>query len=155
MLRMGLRYFEDFAVGDHFAAGPVVATQEAIIDFAREFDPQPFHIDPAAAMHSLFGGLAASGWHTAALTMRMIIESDMGIPWGVVGLGVDELRWFKPVRPGDRLRLESEVVEARPSASKPDRGTIRMRSQTLNQDDVPVMSFVSSLIVPRRPGRSP
>lgn len=152
---MGLRYFEDFAVGDRFAAGPVEATQEAIIGFAREFDPQAFHVDPAAAAHSLFGGLAASGWHTAALTMRMIIESDMGIPWGVVGLGVDELRWFKPVRPGDHLRLESEVVAVRPSGSKPDRGTIRVHSQTLNQHNVPVMSFVSSLIVPRRPGRSP
>jgi acyl dehydratase len=119
---MAVHYFEDFKVGDTFAGGSVDVTQDAIIDYARQFDPQPFHTDPDAAKKTLFGELVASGWHTASMTMRLFATSDIRIVNGIVGGGAEQLSWPQPVRPGDRLTVRSEVLETRPSRSKPDRG---------------------------------
>ena len=142
---------EDFAVGRTFGSGTVTVDPARLKAFAAEFDPQPFHLDEQAAGSSLFGGLVASGWHTAALTMRLLVEGDIKVAGGLIGAGVEEIRWPRPVRPGDTLRVESEVLEVRPSGSRPDRGIVRVRSTTLNQDGEPVMVQVASLIVPRRP----
>jgi acyl dehydratase len=145
-------FLEDLRVGQIFRSGSVTVDLEKAKTFAAEFDPQPFHLDEAAAAGSLFGGLVASGWHTAALSMRMMVESDFRIAGGLIGAGVEEIRWPRPVRPGDVLRVESEVLDIRPSQSKPDRGIVRVRNTTLNQDGQPVMIQVANLIVPRRPG---
>jgi acyl dehydratase len=118
--------------------------------FAAEFDPQPFHLDQDAARASLFGGLVTSGWHTAALTMRLLVAGELRIVGGLIGLGAEELRWPRPVRPGDVLRVESEVLGLRPSKSHPSRGVVRVRNTTLNQDREPVMVMVVTMIVPRR-----
>jgi acyl dehydratase len=121
------------------------------VEFARRYDPQPFHLDrAAAAAHPVFGGLAASGWHTAALMMSMTAKALAGLPWGVVGGGGD-LQWTKPVRPDDVLRLEVEVMEVTPSRSRPDRGTALMKNRVLNQADEEVQVFTARLLVPRRP----
>jgi acyl dehydratase len=145
-------YLEDLAPGRLFTAGPIAVTEGDIKDFARRFDPQPFHLDhEAAKAHPLFGGLAASGWHTAALTMRMVADALAGLPWGVVGSG-GELQWTKPVRPGDQLRLEVEVLEVTPSRSRPDRGTALMRNRTLNGAGEEVQVFTVRIVVPRRAG---
>ena len=143
-------YLEDLAPGRRFTAGPVTVTEEEILAFARQFDPQPFHLDHEAARRHIFGGLTASGWHTAALTMRMVTEALKDLPWGIVGAG-GELQWTKPVRPGDVLRLEIEVLEVTPSRSKPDRGTVLVRNRTLNQAGEEVQVFTPRIIVPRRP----
>ncbi len=148
-------FLEDLRVGQTFRSGSAVMDPERIKAFATEFDPQPFHLDEAAAAGSLFGGLVASGWHTAALSMRLMVESDFRIAGGLIGAGVEEIRWPRPVRPGDVLRVESEVLDIRPSQSKPDRGIVRIRNTTLNQDGQPVMIQVANLIVPRRPERRP
>src|SRR5437879_11214038 len=116
------RYLEDFAVGQTFGSGRLRVEKERIKTFAAEFDPQPFHLDEEAARGSIFRGLAASGWYTAALTMRLLVESGLNPDGGIVGVGVDELRWPRPVRPGDELRVKSEVIEVRPSQSRPDQG---------------------------------
>jgi len=147
---MAKRFFEDFRVGDRFAAGSILVSEETIIAFAREFDPQPFHLDPEAARTSLFGELVASGWHTAAMTMRLFATSEIGIVNGIVGGGVEQLSWPKPVRPGDRLTVRSEIVETRPSRSRPDRGMLKVRVDTLNQDGEIVQTFVGNLIAMRR-----
>ena len=144
-------YLEDLAVGQTFRSASVTVDCDRVKAFAAEFDPQPFHLDEQAAGASAFRGLVASGWHTAALTMRLLVEGDLKVAGGLVGAGVEELRWPRPVRPGDTLRVESEVLEVRPSGSRPDRGVVRVRSTTLNQDGQPVMVQVASLIVPRRP----
>jgi acyl dehydratase len=144
-------YFEDLAVGQTFGSGNVTVERDRLKAFAAEFDPQPFHLDEQVAGASTFGDLVASGWHTAALTMRLLVEGDLRIAGGLVGAGVEDLRWPRPVRPGDTLRVQSEVLEVRPSSSKPDRGVARVRSTTLNQDGQPVMVQVATLIVPRRP----
>jgi acyl dehydratase len=144
-------YFEDLAVGQTFGTGTVTVEPGAIKAFAAEFDPQPFHLDEDAASASFFGGLVASGWHTAALTMRLLVEGELKIVGGLIGLGVEELRWPRPVHPGDVLRVESEVLGLRPSNSHPDRGIARVRNTTLNQDGQPVMIQVVTMIVPRRP----
>ncbi|MBY0334544.1 MAG: MaoC family dehydratase [Acetobacteraceae bacterium] len=145
-------YLEDLAVGRVFAAGPITVTEEEIVDFARRWDPQPFHLDHAAAKaHPIFQGLAASGWHTAALMMSMVAKALEGLPWGVVGSG-GELQWTRPVRPGDMLRLEVEVMEVTPSRSKPDRGTALMRNRVLNGAGEVVTEFTPRIIVQRRPG---
>jgi acyl dehydratase len=144
-------YLEDLAVGQTFRSGTVTVDPVRLKAFAAEFDPQPFHLDEQAAAASPFGGLVASGWHTAALTMRLLVEGDLKVAGGLVGAGVEEIRWPRPVRPGDTLRVESEVLEVRPSGSRPDRGVVRLRSTTLNQVGQPVMVQVASLIVPRRP----
>jgi acyl dehydratase len=118
--------------------------------FAAEFDPQPFHLDEAAAHHSIFRGLAASGWHTASVTMRLLVESELKPAGGIVGAGFDEFRWPRPVRPGDELRIESEVLEVRPSKSRPEQGLIKVRTTTLNQDGEAVQVLVANPVVPRR-----
>jgi acyl dehydratase len=147
---MAVRYFEDFKVGDRFKSGSMDVSQDAIIAYARQFDPQPFHLDPDAAPKSMFGELVASGWHTASMTMRLFATSDMNIVNGVIGGGVEQLSWPRPVRPGDRLTVRSEIVETRPSKSKPDRGMMRVRVETLNQDGAVVQSFIANLVVMRR-----
>lgn len=144
------RYLEDFAVGQRFGAGPLTIDEAAIRTFAAEFDPQPFHLDAAAARGTIFGGLVASGWHTAALTMRLLVTSDLRPAGGIVGAGFDELRWSRPVRPGDRLRIDVEVLEVRPSRSRPDQGLVKLRTTTLNQHDEAVQVTVGSIVVPRR-----
>jgi acyl dehydratase len=146
-----LLHFEDFAVGESRDFGRYVVTAKEIKDFAQEFDPQPFHLDEAAARNTLFGGLAASGWHTAAMTMRLLVESDLKPAGGIVGAGFDEFRWPRPVRPGDELHLEAEVLEVRPSKSRPEQGMVKLRTTTLNQRNEPVQVSVGNLVVPRRP----
>ena len=145
------RYLEDFAVGQTFGSGRLRIDEERIKTFAAEFDPQPFHLDEEAARQTLFRGLAASGWHTAAVTMRLLVESEIRPAGGIVGAGFDELRWPRPVRPGDELRVASEVLEVRPSKSRPDQGIIKVRTTTLNQKDEPVQISIGNLVVPRRP----
>jgi acyl dehydratase len=147
---MSERYLEDFAVGQTFGSGRLRIDMERILAFAAEFDPQPFHLDEAAARRSIFGGLAASGWHTAAVTMRLMIETELKPAGGIVGAGLDECRWPRPVRPGDELRVECEVIEVRPSKSRPEQGLIKLRTTTLNQDDEAVLVHVVNMVVPRR-----
>src|SRR5678815_3435148 len=149
------RYLEDFSAGQSFSCGPLRVDRDRIKSFAREFDPQKFHLDEEAAAKTLFRGLAASGWHTAAMTMRLLVESDLKPAGGIVGAGFDEFRWPRPVRPGDELRLESEVLEVRPSTSRPNQGLIKVRTTTLNQNNEPVQVLVANLVVPRRPAIDP
>jgi acyl dehydratase len=144
---MSARYLEDFSPGQKFGSGKLRVERERIKSFAAEFDPQPFHLDEQAAENSLFKGLAASGWHTAALTMRLLVESELKPAGGIIGAGFDEFRWPRPVRPGDELRVESEVLEVRASKSRPDQGVIKVRTTTLNQDGEPVQVSVGNLIV--------
>jgi acyl dehydratase len=148
---MTARYFEDFAVGQTFGSGRRRIEAERIKSFAAEFDPQPFHLDDEAAQATMFRGLAASGWHTAALTMRLLVESELRPAGGIIGGRIDELHWPRPVRPGDELRVESEVLEVRPSNSRPEQGLIKVRTTTLNQNSEPVQIFIANLFVPRRP----
>jgi acyl dehydratase len=145
------RYLEDFAVGQAFGSGRLRIDQERIKTFAAEFDPQPFHLDENAAEGTLFRGLAASGWHTAAATMRLLVESDLKPAGGIVGAGFDEFRWPRPVRPGDELRLESQVLDVRPSKSRPEQGWIKVRTTTLNQNGDAVQILIANLVLPRRP----
>jgi acyl dehydratase len=144
------RYVEDFAVGQTFSSGRLRIDKEQIFAFAAEFDPQPFHLDEASARHSIFGGLAASGWHTAAVTMRLLLDSELKPAGGIIGAGLDECRWPRPVRPGDELRIECEVIEVRPSKSRPEQGLIKLRTTTLNQDGEAVLMHVVNLVVLRR-----
>jgi acyl dehydratase len=143
-------YLEDFAAGQTFGSGRLRVDKQRITSFASEFDPQPFHLDEAAARNSVFQGLAASGWHTAALTMRLLVESEFKPAGGIIGGGFDEFRWPRPVRPGDELHLKIEVLEARPSKSRPEQGLVKVRTTTLNQNDEAVQVNVGNLIVPRR-----
>jgi len=144
-------YLDDLTVGRRFTAGPVTVSEAEIIAFATRYDPQPFHTDPeAAANHPLFQGLAASGWHTAALTMPLVIEAAGNIAGGIIG-GGGELQWPRPVRPGDSLSLEIEVLEVTASRSRPDRGSALMRNRTLNQHGQEVQVFTVRIVVPRRP----
>ena len=147
---MSRRYLEDFAVGQTFGSGRLRVDKEQIKAFAAEFDPQPFHLDEDAARDTIFRGLAASGWHTAALTMRLLVESEIEPAGGVVGAGFDEFRWPRPVRPGDELHIESEVLEVRPSRSRSNQGVIKVRTTTLNQNNEAVQVQIANLIVPRR-----
>jgi acyl dehydratase len=146
-----MRYFEDFPVGEIMERGPYVVSREEIIAFARQFDPQPFHIDDAAASQSIYGGVIASGWHTAAICHKLLVEGLLGQAASMGSPGLDELRWKKPVRPGDSLSLRIEVIEARPSASKPDRGSLKMRLDAVNQHGEVVMTEVANAIFARRP----
>jgi acyl dehydratase len=145
------RYLEDFAVGQIFRSGRRRIEAERIKAFAAEFDPQPFHLDEVPARETIFRGLAASGWHTAALSMRLLVEGDLKPAGGIIGAGFDELRWPRPVRPGDELRVESEVLEVRPSKSRPGQGLVKVRTTTLNQHGEAVQVSVANLLVPRRP----
>jgi acyl dehydratase len=149
---MSGRYLEDFAVGQTYGSGRLKVEKDRIKTFAAEFDPQPFHMDEEAARTSFFGGLAASGWHTAAATMRLLVESDLKPAGGIVGAGFDEFRWSLPVRPGDELHLDIEVLEVRPSKSRPNQGLIKVRTTTRNQNGEAVQITVGNLVVPRRPG---
>ncbi|WP_295559360.1 MaoC family dehydratase [uncultured Hyphomicrobium sp.] len=143
-------YFEDMPVGFRSATGSVTVDAEAIKEFAARFDPQPFHLDEVAAKTTFFGGLAASGWHTAALTMRLLVTSGLPIAGGVIGAGGD-VQWPRPTRPGDRLTVVSEVIAAKPSNSRPERGMVTVRSETLNQNGDVVQVMTARLVVPRRP----
>jgi acyl dehydratase len=143
-------YLDDVKVGDRLSGGRHEMTQDRIISFAEEFDPQPFHIDPEAAAKSLFGGLAASGWHTAAATMRMLVDV-FPAAGGLIGMG-GEVHWPAPTRPGDTLSIEVEIVEVTPSRSKPDRGTVVTRTETKNQHGTVVQVTQTRIIMPRRVG---
>jgi acyl dehydratase len=146
------RYLEDYAAGQvHAGSARIRIETERIKSFAAEFDPQLFHLDEEAARATLFGGLAASGWHTAAVTMRLLVQSELAPAGGIVGAGFDELRWPQPVRPGDELRVESEVLEVRPSKSRPAQGLIKIRTTTYNQNNEAVQVSVGNLVVQRRP----
>jgi acyl dehydratase len=145
------QYLEDFAAGQVYKSGRLQVDAEQIKSFAKQFDPQPFHLDEEAAKDTIFRGLAASGWHTAALTMRLLAEGEFRPADGIIGVGFDELSWPRPVRPGDELHATSEVLEVRPSKSRPDRGLIRVRTTTFNQKDETVQIFTGNLLVPRRP----
>ena len=151
---MALRYLEDFEVGQTFSSQNIRIDADRIKSFAAEFDPQPFHLDEKAAIDSIFGGLAASGWHTASITMKLMVESDLKIAGGIVGTSFEELRWSRPVRPGDVLRVESEVLEIRALQSRPDQGVSKVKNTTLNQNDEPVQVLVGNLFVLRRPASS-
>jgi acyl dehydratase len=143
-------YLEDLSVGQRFVSATQAVTADEIKAFARAFDPQPFHLDEAAGAGTLLGGFAASGWHTAAITMRLLVTGATRIAGGVIGAGV-EIAWPRPVRPGDALQVFSEVVEITPSRSKPDRGIVVLRSETRNQKGEVVQLLTSKLIVPRKP----
>jgi len=150
----GVRFLEDISVGDTDTFGRYEVTEAEVLEFARAFDDQPFHTDPEAAKSSIYGGLIASGWHTCAMMMRMIIDHAMssGTPAAVLGSpGFDDLKWLEPVRPGDVLSLRSEVIDVVPSTSKPDRGHIRVHTQILNQSGTVVAEMKNLAIVLRRP----
>ncbi len=142
-------YLEDLHVGQRFESAKRLVTADEIKAFATQFDPQPFHLDEAAAAATMFGGLAASGWHTAALTMRLLVDSST-VTGGIVGAGV-EIAWPRPVRPGDELQVFSEIADITPSRSRPDRGTVILKSETRNQRGEPVQLLTSKMIVPRKP----
>jgi acyl dehydratase len=143
-------FFEDLELGRSYGSEEIEVGLDEVLEFARRYDPQPFHTDPVAARNSVFGELVASGWHTAALTMRLRVLSELRLAGGWVGLGVESMRWPKPVKPGDRLRVEVEVLEKRESKSKPDRGIVRVRTSTFNQHGELVFETVTAQIVLRR-----
>jgi acyl dehydratase len=146
------RYFEDFAVGQVFKpSGRIAVSKDDIIAFAKTFDPQPFHLDEDAARDSIFGRLVGSGWHTAALTMSLIARSEYRPASGTIGLGFESLRWPQPLVPGDELRIETEILETRPSRSRPGWGLLKMRTQTFNQKDEIVQELVANVMAPCRP----
>ena len=145
-------YFEDLEVGEETYFGSYEVTREEVIDFARKYDPQPFHLSDEAAALTHFGRLAASGWHTCAMTMaviaRHVVDTEQA---GLGSPGVDELRWLKPVYPGDTLHVNSKIVEVRPSRSKPEIGSFRSATTVTNQDGVAVLTFTSIVLMRRRP----
>jgi acyl dehydratase len=145
-------YLEDLHVGQRFVSGTHQMDEAQIKTFAREFDPQPFHLDEAAAQASVFAGLAASGWHTAAIAMRLLVTGGLPLANGIIGLG-GELAWPKPTRPGDTLRVESEILEIIPSRSKPNQALVKVRSTTMNQHDEAVHMFTSKVLVFKRPSK--
>ena len=142
-------FLEDLRVGQRFSSGSHTIDEAQIKAFAAQFDPQPFHLDGEAAKAMLFGRLAASGWHTAAITMKLLVESGLPLRGGIIGSG-GEINWPKPTRPGDTLTVLSEIEEITPSRSRPDRGMIRVRSETRNQDGETVQILIAKLVVPRR-----
>src|SRR5437879_10116874 len=148
---MSQRYFEDLKAGDRFKSGTYKVTEEQIVSFAREFDPQPFHLDAAVARQTMFESLIASGWHTAAITMRLFVQT-LNFAEGAIGLGVDELRWPNAVRPGDTLQVETEIVDLRESKSKPNHGIVRLSNVTTNQRGEVVQTMFASALVLRRSG---
>jgi acyl dehydratase len=146
-----MRYFEDFQVGDIFDLGSITVTEEEIIRFARQFDPQPFHTDPVLARDSIFGGLVASGWHTTAMFMRLFFDGLLHETASIASPGVDDVHWLKPVRPGDVLRARFTVIESTPSKSKTSLGIVRSRCEVFNQADELVMSLVGVHFFGRKP----
>lgn len=149
-LNVNEMYLEDLRVGDRFGSDTIAVTEENIIAFAREWDPQQFHLEAKAGEESIFKSLSASGWHTAAMSMKLFVTGELKLAGGSVGLGVDELRWPRPVRPGDVLRLETEILDVRASRSKPDRGIIRIRNVTTNQRGEVVQTFMAFVMVRRQ-----
>jgi len=147
------RYFEDYAVGSVHEFGSVEVEEAEVIAFARRFDPQLFHVDPEAARKTAFGGLIASGWHTGSLTMRLLVDHYISHVASLGSPGIDELRWLRPVRPGDTLSVRVTVTEARPSRSKPDRGIVRSFVEVLNGDREVVMTLSALTLILRRPAR--
>jgi acyl dehydratase len=147
--RMKEHYYDDLKVGDRFTSEPVKVTEKQVIEFAHKFDPQMFHLNRKSAERTLFKGLIASGWHTAAVTMRLFVQR-LNFAEGAIGLGVDELRWPDAVRPGDVLRVETEILHLRRSRSKPGYGIIRLRNVTTNQRGEIVQTMLGSAMVPRR-----
>ncbi|MDB5680800.1 MAG: acyl dehydratase [Sphingomonas bacterium] len=147
-----LQYFEDIQVGARSSFGRYEVTRDEVLEFARKYDPQPFHLSDEAAAATHFGRLSASGWHTCAMTMAMVVENLKNQRQAGLGSpGIDELKWLKPVYPGDTLRCETEILEKRVSASRPEMGLFKSRMTVFNQDDVPVMTFVSNGMVRTRP----
>src|SRR5438270_9444292 len=142
-------FLDDLHVGQRFTSGTHAIDEAQIKAFAIQFDPQPFHLDDAAARGTLFGGLAASGWHTAAITMRLLVDGGAPIAGGIIGAG-GEVSWPKPTRPGDILQVESEILDVTPSRSRPDRGIVTLRSETFNQRGEIVQTLTAKLVVPRR-----
>ena len=142
-------YLDDLTPGQHFRTQSYALAEAELTTFAAQFDPQPFHLDPQAARQSVFGGLVASGWHTAAVTMRLQVESGLPIAGGIIGIG-GEMSWPQPTLPGDELRVETEIKEVTPSRSRPDRGVVRVRSETRNQRNEVVQILDAKLFVPRR-----
>ena len=146
--RNGL-FLEDLQVGQRFSSGSHTVDEAQIKAYAAQFDPQPFHLDDEAAKSTLFGGLAASGWHTASITMKLLVQSGLPLRGGIIGSG-GEISWPKPTRPGDTLTVVSEIEEVIPSRSRPDRGMVRVRNETLNQNGEIVQVVIAKLVVPRR-----
>ena len=147
-------FLEDFQVGQTLRSGSISVSSKDIQTFAASFDPQVFHLDPVAAECTFFRGLAASGWHTAALTMRLLVECELKPAGGLIGAGIDDLKWPLPVRPDDTLHLELEVLEVRASRSRPERGIVRVQIRTLNQHDQLVQSCVANVVAPSHKGQS-
>lgn len=147
---MGRAFLEDFVIGETFETQPYTIGADESFAFARAYDPQPFHLDADAAARSIFGELTCSGWHTAAVTMRLVVESGVMRETGIVGTRIDDLRWLTPVKPGDSLRVRGEIVEHVRSQRRPNRGTLRIRLETINQEGVVVMSQIANLVVPAR-----
>ncbi len=143
-------FFEDLTPGRRFVTGARTLDASAIISFAHEYDPQPFHVDETAAASTFFGGLVASGWYTASVSMRLLVDGEFRPAGGIIGAGIDEFRWPAPVRPGDTLHVESEVLEARPSKSRPEIGIVRVRHTTRNQRGEAVQDFIANHVVQRR-----
>jgi acyl dehydratase len=143
------RYFDDLKVGERFRSEPLEVKEKELIEFAHKFDPQMFHLNAKAAERTIFKGLIASGWHTAAMTMRLFVQT-LNFAEGAIGLGVDELRWPNAVRPGDVLRVETEIVDLRESRSKPTHGIVRLRNETTNQRGAVVQTMLASAMVPKK-----
>ena len=147
-----MKYFEDLTVGDRASFGSYEVTREEVLGFAEKYDPQPFHLSDEAAARTHFGRMSASGWHTCAMTMAMFVEHMKANPSASLGAaGIDELRWIKPVYPGDTLRCENELLEKKASEKRPEMGSTRARMTVYNQYDEPVMSFIARGLIARRP----
>ena len=143
-------YLDDFSVGQRFRSDALTVSADDIKRFAAEFDPQPFHLDEEAARTTLFGGLAASGWHTTALTMKLLVPSEFRPANGIIGVGFDEIKWPRPLRPGDTIHLEIEILDVRISRSNPRQGIVKSRTLTVNQHGEPVQIAVGNVVVPKR-----
>jgi acyl dehydratase len=150
-----MRYFEDFQPGEVIQVGSYVMQREEIIAFARQFDPQPFHVDDEAARRSIFGGIIASGWHTASICHRLLVDGLLKVTASMGSPGLDELRWLLPVRPGDEISVRLEVLSLTPSRSKPERGSIKTRMEVRNQKNELVMTEVATVLFSRRSPASP
>lgn len=143
-------HLEDYVPGPWFITDSIEVTERDITSFASQFDPQPFHLGPDSAEGTFFGSLVASGWHTAALTMRLMVSSGQTPDWGFIGRAIESLEWPRPTRPGDQLRLEAEILEVRPSRSRPEMGLIKVRFRTLNQRDEEAQRMICVMVVPTR-----
>jgi len=146
-----MQYFEDLKPGQKFGTAEHTMTAEEIIGFGRQFDPQAFHVDPVAARDTLFGQLVASGWHTAAVSMRLMVQGEMKLDGGVIGQAMESMRWPRPVLPGDRLHVVSEVIDLRPAPARADRGLLVLRCRTYNQHGKVVQDMTATLLIARRP----